>query len=229
MKPIFYLIAGANGSGKTTLGHELLDKEKELIYLNADELAAKMDDKIGISAGKIIHTNLKEVISSRKSFVWESTISGNHHIGILEKARKAEYEIVFVYIFLDSPDVNLARIKKRVALGGHDVPASDVIRRFYKSMKNFSVAAGLVDRWKLFYNGDDNFELVAEGNKRNIEILNDDLCKKLDAQVTGMHLLDSKNSRLVIQAQSGIHCIQAINNNRVINKMDLGLRRYNGK
>lgn len=173
-----YLIAGANGSGKTTLAHELLKDEKDLLFLNADEVAEKIGDKFGIAAGKIINTELDKVIKSKKSFVWESTISGVHHLKIIEKARNAKYDIVFIYVFLDFPRANLERIKKRVALGGHNVPRDDVIRRFYKSIKNFWSAAKLVDIWKLFYNGDDNYELVAHGNKSAESIINDDLYKK---------------------------------------------------
>lgn len=177
-KPIFYLVAGANGSGKTTLAHELLHEEKCLTFLNADEVAAKINDKIGIQAGKIIQKNLELNIKAKKSLVWESTISGMHHLRVLELAHKAGYEIVLVYVFLDFPDANIFRIKKRVALGGHNVPTPDVIRRFYKSIKNFWPVAKLVDRWKLFYNGDDNYELISEGNKNTLIIFNDDLHNK---------------------------------------------------
>lgn len=177
MKPILYLIAGANGSGKTTLAHELL-KDEKIDFLNADEIAKKIKDNTGFSAGKIIFQEVDNFFNDKKSFALESTISGAYHTRILESAKKSGYEIILVYVFLDFPQVNIARIKKRVALGGHNVPDIDVIRRFYKSVKNFEMATTLANKWKLYYNGDDNYELIAYGNKKASEILNEDLYKK---------------------------------------------------
>ena len=174
MKKTLYLIAGANGSGKTTLAHELLKDEPGLLFMNSDEIAAKIDDKLGVQSGKIMLKRLADTFAKKKSFALESTISGLHHLRVLEMARAAKYEIDLIYVFLDFPAANIARIKKRVALGGHDIPEDVVIRRFYKSVRNFWTAAELADQWKLYYNGDDNFELVAE----NGEVMNEDLYKK---------------------------------------------------
>ena len=50
-----YIIAGANGSGKSTLAEVLL-KEKELEFLNADEIAKEIApdaiNSVPVSAGK---------------------------------------------------------------------------------------------------------------------------------------------------------------------------------
>ena len=175
MKKKLYLIAGANGSGKTTLAHELLREEKGLIFLNADETAAKTGDRTGLSSGKIILSEADRMLTSGKSFVMESTISGNYHLRILSEAKSRGYETNLIYVFLDSVELNIARIKNRVLLGGHDVPEVDVIRRFRKSVKNFAVVAAVVDFWKLYYNGDDGYEQIAIGRGDDVEILNDGL------------------------------------------------------
>ena len=71
MKHVLYLIAGANGSGKTTLGHELLKDERGLVFMNSDEIAAKIDDNFGVQAGKILLQKLGGVIAKKKSFALE--------------------------------------------------------------------------------------------------------------------------------------------------------------
>ena len=53
-----YLIAGPNGSGKTTLAKELI-KEEKVTFLNADEIAEKLGDNIGLSAGRILLDKLE--------------------------------------------------------------------------------------------------------------------------------------------------------------------------
>jgi len=175
MKKKLYLIAGANGSGKTTLAHELLREETSLTFLNADETAAKIGDSAGISAGRTILTDTANMLADGNSFVMESTISGNYHLRVLDEAREKGYEIILIYVFLDAIELNLVRIKNRVRLGGHNVPEADVVRRFYRSVKNFGNVAKLADSWKLYYNGNNGYELIAIGCGDEIDVLNDDL------------------------------------------------------
>jgi len=175
MKKKLYLIAGANGSGKTTLAHELLREEKGLIFLNADETAAKIGDRVGLASGKIILKEIDRMLDSGKSFVLESTISGNYHKRVLTEAKGRGYEVTMYYVFLDSSYLNLERIKNRVALGGHNVPDEDVIRRFDKSIKNFWDIINIVDFWELYYNSGTACELTAKGNGGITCIINDDL------------------------------------------------------
>jgi predicted ABC-type ATPase len=178
MKKRLYLIAGANGSGKTTLAHELLREEQGLVFLNADETAAKIGDSAGISAGRTILTDTAKMLADGKSFVIESTISGKYHRRVLDEARGRGYEIILIYVFLDALELNIARIKNRVRLGGHNVPEADVVRRFYRSVKNFGNVATLVDFWKLYYNGVDGLEQIANGCGDDVEVLNDGLYEK---------------------------------------------------
>jgi len=168
------VITGANGSGKTTLAHELLREEQGLVFLNADETAAKIGDSVGLAAGRIILTEINNMLTSGKSFVLESTISGNYHKRVLAEAKSSGYEVIMFYVFLNSVDLNIERIKNRVALGGHNVPDEDVIRRFDKSIKNFWDIAKIVDFWELYYNSGNDYELIAKGNSDNV-IHNNDL------------------------------------------------------
>ncbi|MDR0308003.1 MAG: zeta toxin family protein [Chitinispirillales bacterium] len=175
-----YLIAGANGSGKTTLAHELLLEEKDLVFLNADEVSAKIGDSIGISSGKIVLAEISRMLDSHKSFVLESTISGSHHLRVLKAAKERGYEVNLIYVFLDAPGLNIARVKYRVQIGGHNVPQADIIRRFHKSIKNFWITAELADVWKLYYNGGDDYEEIAAARGNNTTIFNNDIYKKFN-------------------------------------------------
>ncbi|MDR2591874.1 MAG: zeta toxin family protein [Chitinispirillales bacterium] len=178
MKKMLYLIAGPNGSGKTTLAHELLSDEEGLAFLNADETAAKIGDSVGLAAGRIILKEIDRMLDSGKSFALESTISGNYHKRVLKEAKNKGYEVTLSFVFLDSSNLNIERIKNRVSLGGHNVPDEDVIRRFDKSIKNFWDIVDIVDSWKLYYNSGDDFELIAEGDGVKIYIYDDDLYER---------------------------------------------------
>jgi len=172
MSKKLYLIAGPNGSGKTTLANELV-KEEKIPFLNADEIAKKRSDKLGLKSGRILLRKLDERLSSGESVVLESTISGSYHNRIIARAKKEKYEIIFVYVFLDSVEQNLARIKQRVALGGHDVPECDVRHRYLRSINNFWKTAEQASHWELYYNGENNYEIIARGKADIVEIIDD--------------------------------------------------------
>ncbi len=174
MSKKLYIIAGPNGSGKTTLAKELVSEEK-IIFLNADEIARKRGDKLGLQSGRILLKKLDDCFNANESIVLESTVSGNYHTRVIQRARKEKYQIIFVYVFLMSVEQNLARIKQRVALGGHNVPITDVKRRYKRSLQNFFDIIPTVHQWELYYNGEDSFEVIARGAGEKLEIMDEAL------------------------------------------------------
>lgn len=138
-KPTIYLIAGCNGAGKTTFAKEFLPKEvKCLRFLNADEIARGLSplrpSDGAVRAARLLLTQLDECILNRQTFALESTLSGRTYIRIFKRARKLGYEIELHYLWLSSPAQAVARVRQRVKLGGHNVPASDIRRRFKRSL-----------------------------------------------------------------------------------------------
>ena len=161
---ILYIIAGANGSGKSTLAKVLL-KEKNLEFLNADEIAKEICpnaiNSVPVSAGKEYFKRLNLFLKLNKSFAVESTLSGNNIARIIEKARKQDYKIILLYSFLQNSTACIERVEKRVRNGGHNVPREDIVRRYYKSIIKFwDKYRYLVDEWNLFYNGYDYAPII---------------------------------------------------------------------
>jgi len=159
-----------------------LVKNESATFLNADEIALKNNDDIGLLSGRILLNKFEKLISDKKSVVLESTIAGNYHNRVIERARRAKYEIIFIYVFLDSVKQNIERIKHRVAMGGHNVPTADVQRRYGRSMKNFHSVIKHVDHWELYYNGENSYELVASGMPGALDILDDVLYNKFNKE-----------------------------------------------
>ena len=183
MQKELYIIAGANGSGKSTLA-EIILKEKHLEFLNADEIAREISpdaiDKVPITAGKEYIKRLNSYFNDDKSFAVESTLSGKNIISIINRAKKQNYKIVLVYIFLNSCTTCIERVNTRVQNGGHSVKEEDIIRRYYRSIANFEdIYKDMVDEWMLFYNG---FEyvpfLVSYKNNEKYDIINTELQTK---------------------------------------------------
>ena len=74
-------------------------------------------------------------------------MSSDYKMEILRKAKKEGYFIKCVFVLTIDPQINIARIKSRVAAGGHDVEKSKVIDRYYKSINNIKK---LVELKKVF-------------------------------------------------------------------------------
>ena len=172
----FYLIAGPNGSGKSTLANELLLEDKHLKSLNADDIAREKNVSV-IQSGRELIKLLNNVFENRQSFVLETTLSGTFHNNIIARAKNNGYSVVFIYVFLSSLEQNLARIRQRVALGGHDVPYNIVRRRYTKSILNFQSVCSQSDNWMLYYNGDKFFNMIARGGFDGCEIIDQEKYK----------------------------------------------------
>ena len=73
-------------------------------------------------------------------------------------------------------ELAVARIKGRVAEGGHDVPVTDVRRRFGRSVKNFfRVYRRLLDSWTLFDNSTVRPSLIAEEKGGKLAVVDAEL------------------------------------------------------
>ena len=146
---------------------------------NTPEIAKKYDpddiQKYKVKAGKEFFKELNISLQADDSFIIETTLSGKYLIQVIKKAKENNFKTTLIYLFLETEKENIYRVKNRVLKGGHHVPTQDIIRRYHRSRKLFwSVYRALVDEWLLFFNGDDNFELVAVTH----EVYDDTLLKQ---------------------------------------------------
>ena len=167
---VFYLIGGPNGSGKTTIAREMIGDNPNISFLNSDDIA---HDR-GVSpqrAGAVLLGQMKELFSAHASFAFETTLSGKIHNQFIKQAKSGGYKIVFLYVYLASVEQNIARVRQRVALGGHDVPEHVIRRRYWKSLLNFEPVAQQSDQWELYYNGNTEYELLARGVHDTVDVI----------------------------------------------------------
>lgn len=161
------VVGGPNGAGKTTLARAYADAHG-LRYLGADDIAAQLAPQdpasARVAAARVFSRALQQGIAAGESLVIESTLSGGT-LGVhLAAARQAGYALTLVMVYLDSVALCLRRVAQRVAAGGHDVPETDVRRRYGRSLQQFLRRYRLlVDDWLVVFNGEAGYVTVAEG------------------------------------------------------------------
>ena len=80
---------------------------------------------------------LERAIGERLNFAFETTLGGRTIATRLESALSAgDAEVRIWYVGLSSPELHIARVRARVARGGHDIPDSRIRERYDRSRLN---------------------------------------------------------------------------------------------
>lgn len=166
MKPEICVFAGPNGSGKSTFS------TPEWIippYINADELAAR--DHLSQDAAAILATKQREeAVAAMQSFTFETVMSKERNLILLENAKDAGYFIRGYYILTRNPLINIARVYSRVKAGGHDVPKKKILSRYYESIDLLPRLFRVCDILHVYDNSDDTPWRIVRKHKDSILI-----------------------------------------------------------
>lgn len=157
--PTVCIVAGPNGSGKTTTTELLLANEWGVnsLYINPDIIAEQEfggwnNEEAVIKAAKLATELRYQCLTERRDFVFETVFSSAEKLEFLRKAHEEGFFIRLFYVCTKSPEINVARIAKRYMNGGHEVPISKVISRYFKSLEQVKQAITFVDRAYIYDN-----------------------------------------------------------------------------
>lgn len=184
--PEMIVIAGPNGSGKTSVTQKFLHHEwaEGTLYINPDEVAK---DKYGdwnspeavLKAANYCAELRETCLSERKSFVFETVMSAEEKVDFIIRAKQAGFFIRLFFISTSHPSINAARIASRVMKGGHDVPITKIISRYYKSLANCKTVVPIVDRLYVYDNSIDG-----EDARLQFRLVNGELKKMYVTEVS---------------------------------------------
>ncbi len=162
-RPVLCVVAVPNGSGKTTTTVQLLANEwtDDSLYINPDNIA---QEKYGdwnshdavLKAAEVATALRYKCLDEKRNFVFETVFSSAEKLEFLKEAHKKGFFIRFFFVCTKSPEINVLRITKRVLNGGHEVPISKIISRYYKSILNATEAIEFVDRAYVYDNSIEN-------------------------------------------------------------------------
>ena len=169
--PKLYIISGCNGSGKTTASYTLLPDLLDCReFVNSDEFAKSFSPfdpgAASVTASRYMLMKINYLLEKRADFAVETTLATRSLLKIVQEAQRLGYETAVLYLWLSSPEIAIARVRDRVASGGHNIPDAVVRRRYVMGLQYlFDVYIPVMDRWVLADNSKPPFQVVAEGSR----------------------------------------------------------------
>ncbi len=181
LMPDLYVIAGPNGVGKTTFAKEFLPSYAKCTkFINADLIAQGLapfaPGTMLIKSGKLLLEQIRELAKANETFAFETTLAGKTYISFLKQAKRQGYQVHVFFLWIPTVELALGRIANRVRMGGHEIPAETVRRRFRRSTYNFfHYYQQLADSWYLFNSSGIPPVLVARQEHGELAVLDPNL------------------------------------------------------
>lgn len=163
--PVLTVLAGVNGAGKSSVGGTAL-RAAGAEYFNPDEYARMLRDRGSLTqetanavAWAYGKGKLEEAIARGTDFTFESTLGGKTITRLLIHAVGKGHVLDVWFVGLESVDLHLQRVSKRVAQGGHPISEADIRKRWIGSHENIIRLIPFVRTLRVF----DNSREVATG------------------------------------------------------------------
>ncbi len=153
--PEVMVFAGPNGSGKSTITRMAKTVGE---YINADDIKRTTlcsDIEAAVKAEEL----REEMIKLKKDFTFETVLSTERNLILLRKAKEQGYFVRGIYVLTSNPDVNVARVSVREALGGHGVPEEKIRLRYERALKLIPELVEVCDILHVYDNTDEPFRI----------------------------------------------------------------------
>lgn len=175
--PNLYIIAGCNGAGKTasfTVLPEILECKE---FVNADSIAAGLSpfnpESVAMEAGRLMLQRIDQLMSEQVDFAFETTLAARSYVPLIKSAKETGYRITLLYFWLSSPAVAKERVARRVSMGGHNIPADVIERRYFAGIRNLvNLYLVVCDNWMVINNLGSHPELIARGSIAGEKVVN---------------------------------------------------------
>ncbi len=90
--------------------------------------------------------------SRRQELAFETVFSSPDKVDFVRRGIAAGFFVRLFFVGTDSPEINAARVARRMLQGGHEVPIRKILDRWSRSIANCGAVATLVDRLYLYDN-----------------------------------------------------------------------------
>lgn len=143
MPAFISVLAGVNGAGKSSIGGAALQSQN-INFFNPDLFAKKLLERRIVSsleeanaqAWEMGRAGLARAIDASENFAFESTLGAKTIPNMLLDAAGKGAQVHVWFAGLSSPELHIARVRSRVANGGHDIPEAKIRERYDTSRAN---------------------------------------------------------------------------------------------
>jgi predicted ABC-type ATPase len=177
--PRLWIVAGPNGSGKTSIydNADIEDFGRSVWIINPDALAKRIHEIEGL---QLLPANLEAVrrieqwlyasVEAHQTVGVETVLSTPKYRSLVLAAKERKFTIRLIYVLLNSPKLNVERVRLRVAKGGHDVPREKILERRERSLAQLPWFLNQAhDAW-LFDNSAATPQLIGTKRKGKIKL-----------------------------------------------------------
>ncbi|HRO02934.1 MAG TPA: zeta toxin family protein, partial [Terricaulis sp.] len=117
--------------------------------------------EIDARAARAMLQQIATLTSAGADFVIESTLASLTYAAKIPGWQAAGYRVILFYLRLPGVEASIARVKRRVAAGGHDIPEVIIRRRFAKSLNYLENRyKPIVDEWYVWDSLEGSFSLA---------------------------------------------------------------------
>jgi predicted ABC-type ATPase len=156
-RPVLFVLAGVNGAGKSSIGGHLLERH-HLTWFNPDTFARELvtlsgtdQETANAHAWAESLRRLDEAIEGGHSHAFETTLGGQTIAARIAAATRT-HDVVIWFCGLATPDLHVARVRARVAAGGHDIPESRIRQRYPQALQNLIALMPRLTRLQVYDN-----------------------------------------------------------------------------
>ncbi len=168
-RPTILVLAGVNGAGKSSIGGEFAQTDGNFFF-NPDQVAARIrslhpDISHGLAnahAWQIGKSLLEEAIRTGRDYRFETTLGGRTIPSLLDGASAAGHQLHVWFCGLSSPELHLARVRRRAGRGGHDIPEEKIRERWRSSRENLVRLLPLIHHLRVYDNSREADPAVGE-------------------------------------------------------------------
>ncbi|MFO1328676.1 MAG: hypothetical protein U1F56_15060 [Rubrivivax sp.] len=133
------MLAGVNGAGKSSIGGNLMLRRLGLTWFNPDTYTRLLVEQIGLplaQANQMAWQHgldlLDQAVAAGHSHAFETTLGGDTMAQRIAAA-SSTHDVLMWYCGLSSVEQHIARVARRVAAGGHDIPEPRIRERWLKA------------------------------------------------------------------------------------------------
>lgn len=116
----------------------------------------------------------QKLLEAGVTFTFETVMSHHGKVEFLKLAQERGFRTYLYYAATEDPEINVSRVKSRVAEGGHDVSSDKIVERYHRSLDLLADAVQYANRAYIFDNSSAEKVWVAEITDNDILELKSD-------------------------------------------------------